>query len=319
MEKVDLSFIIPAYNEEKSIPKLLESISIRVPISLTHEVIVADNGSVDATTMIARKYNAIVIVDETATVAGLRNHAAKKAKGRVIVCLDADIVLTEAWGRNIASVYQSLVDNPWQVTGSRCGITTRPGWIERFWYVPLLKKKVNYINSGHLVTSLELFNHVGGFDETLESGEDYAFSQAAISVDAEIINNYSLAVVHEGYPKTLLQFIRREIWHGCGDCVSLNRIKSSKVTVVSMLFICLHVVSGASILLFSNWVVGVASLLMIAGICVTSALYKHGSTSIISLVVVSGLYYFYYLSRFLSCISVWIHGSNRQRNRRIRE
>lgn len=319
MEKVDLSFIIPAYNEEESLPKLLDSISMHVPASLIYEVIVADNGSADTTIRIAKKYKAVVIVDETATVARLRNLAAKQAKGHVIVCLDADIVLTEEWGRNIEGVYQSLVDNPWQVTGSRCGITVQPGWIERIWYVPLLKKQVNYINSGHLITSLELFNHVGGFDESLESGEDYAFSQSAISVDAEIINNYSLAVVHEGYPKTLLQFIRREIWHGCGDCTSLSRIKSSKVTVVSLLFTSLHIASLLSVLIFSNWGLGLTGLLMISGICVFSAVYKHGSTSIRNLMVVSSLYYFYFVSRFLSCISVWIHRSSQHRKRRIRE
>ena len=182
-----------------------------------------------------------MLVDDKATVGGLRNRAAQKAMGDVLIFLDADILLTEAWGRHIVGVYHGLMEDVWQVTGSRCGISGTAGWIERFWFRPLLDKKVKYINSGHLITTPELFRHLGGFDERLESGEDYAFGKSAADAKATITNNPLLAVIHEGYPKTLREFIKREIWHGRGECKSIRTIKTSNVAIAAILFMGLHV------------------------------------------------------------------------------
>ena len=126
--------------------------------NLPYEIIVADNGSGDDTVKVAHSYDAIVIVDELATVGGLRNRAANIARGQVLIFIDADILLTEEWGKNIFDTYASLMENPWQVTGSRCGISKSESWIERYWFKPLLEKESVYINSGHLITSRQLFS-----------------------------------------------------------------------------------------------------------------------------------------------------------------
>ena len=316
-KQLDLSFIIPAYNEEEAIPKLLNSIIQYTPAVLTHEIFIADNGSTDTTVEIAHKHNANVIIDKTARVGALRNKAARSAKGHVLVFLDADILLTKAWGDNIHDVFNSLLDDPWQVTGSKCGVSTNPGWIEKFWFKPMLNKEVKYINSAHLITSRKLFNDIGGFDDSLESGEDYAFSQAAMSVNAKVINNNALAVIHEGYPKTLIQFMRREIWHGRGDCASIRRIKESKVAILSILFFILNIFSFSSFIFYSNVIAGLIGLLLIASICIGLALYKHGYNSMLNLVIASMLYYFYMISRFLSCVPPAKYGTDRRHHRLI--
>lgn len=313
MEQLALSFIIPAFNEEMSLPQVLHSINMYVPKALSREVIVADNGSQDNTVNIATGQHAEVLVDEAATVGGLRNRAVQKAKGRVLVFLDADILLTAAWGKHIKEVYQGLINDPWQVTGSRCGIPENAGWIERYWFMPLVGKKVRYINSGHLITSSELFRYLGGFDERLESGEDYAFGQSAAAANATIINNPLLAVVHEGYPKTLCQFINREIWHGRGECKSLRTIKTSNVAIAAILFMGLHIVAVAG--LFNNLVVGGVTILLIGVICMFFALTKHGARTVKSLIVVSILYYFYFISRFLSCIPLIKTDAGREKHK----
>ena len=122
MQQLAVSFVIPAYNEELFLPQVLESISLYAPEELSYEVIVADNGSKDKTVELAEEAGAIVIVNEEAKVGGLRNLAVELSKGRVLVFLDADILLTAKWGRNFMEVYKSLLEKPVQVTGSRCGI-----------------------------------------------------------------------------------------------------------------------------------------------------------------------------------------------------
>jgi glycosyltransferase involved in cell wall biosynthesis len=303
MKQVDITFIIPAYNEELSLPKVLESIVANVPQAFTYEIIVADNGSQDDTVRVARTFGVHVIVDDTATVGGLRNRGVELAQGQVLVFLDADILLTEAWGKNFPSVFQSLTDKPWQVTGSRCGIPANESWIERYWFKPLLDQKSRYINSGHLIVTREFFEEIGGFDSRMESGEDYAFSMAAMAANASVVNNPLLEVVHEGYPKNISQFMRREIWHGRGDCTSVQNIKKSNVALVSIFFTGL-VVFSFLMLMFSDFrLAGIFGLLLTGGLCVAASIYKHGGGPLKSIAILSILYCVYFFSRFLSCLS----------------
>lgn len=302
MQELSVSFIIPAYNEELFLPQVLESIKLYMPETLAYEIIVADNGSEDNTVSLAETAGAKVVVNKDAKISELRNLAVEIAKGRVLVFLDADILLTVEWGQNFLEVYESLLHEPIQVTGSRCGIPTNPSWIEEIWFGPLIIKPGQYINSGHLITSRELFDRVGGFDVTLETGEDYALGQAASHIKAKITNNPLLVVIHKGYPKTIYQFMRREMWHGRGDCTSFHRLRASKVALASILFVSLHVFAGIGIVNHEDTIVKFLFLLIIV-MCVCAAVIKHDARTIKNIVLNSLLYYFYFISRFLSCLS----------------
>ena len=309
-----LSFIIPAYNEEASLSGTLCSINNYVPSTLSYEVIVADNGSTDSTVYIARKMGAIVVSDESATVAGLRNMAARCSKGNVYVFLDADVQLTEQWSQVIRHVYSVIVDNPWQMTGSRCGIPDDAGWIESCWFNPLTNKQGNYINSGHLIVSRTLFEQIGGFDVNLQTGEDYHFAIAAKAVNADIHPEPLLHVIHTGYPKTFLKFVRREIWHGKGDCRPISSIFKSKVALLSML---ISAISVASILALtmSFLILGLTGLLLSTAICLGMAAFKHSVTKPKCLIAVTLLYYAYFISRSISCMASILPAYNDRHHR----
>ena len=88
-----ISIIIPAYNEEKFLPKLLRS--IRKQAYKNKEVIVADASSTDRTAEIAGEYGARVVEGGMPAVG--RNNGAKKAKGDIFLFLDADVVLPDAY------------------------------------------------------------------------------------------------------------------------------------------------------------------------------------------------------------------------------
>ena len=98
---MNLSFIVPAYNEEEAIRKLFRSVVGTVSESFQYEVIVVDNGSDDRTTSVAKEYGARVLERASGTVAALRNLGASQASTDVLVFLDADVILTELWARNL--------------------------------------------------------------------------------------------------------------------------------------------------------------------------------------------------------------------------
>lgn len=302
LKKLSISFIIPAYNEELFLPQVLKKIGKYTPTALSYEVIVADNGSEDKTVKLAEAAGAKVIVNKEATIGGLRNLAVDVSTGEILVFLDADIMLTQMWADNIIDVCQTLSENPYQVTGSRYGIPTSASWIERSWFKPLVSQESKYINSGHMIVTRKLFDIVGGFDKDLETGEDYAFGQAALQAKAVIINNPLLSVVHKGYPKSIYQFLRREMWHGRGDCDSLRTVVSSKVAVASILLVSLHLLAAIGIILHSA-ATTVIAIIIILFICVSAAFYKHKARTMTDMVLLSFLYYLYFISRFFSCVS----------------
>lgn len=86
-----LSIIIPTYNEEKLLPRLLASVNSQNFKDL--EVIVADAHSTDGTRTVAERFGARVI-DGGLPGPG-RNRGAREANGDILLFLDADVILPD--------------------------------------------------------------------------------------------------------------------------------------------------------------------------------------------------------------------------------
>ena len=84
-----LSIVIPTYNEEKYIGRLLRS--IKKQKGLPFEIIVADNRSKDKTAKIAKSFGCKVVIGGRPSRG--RNNGAKHAKGEYILFLDSDTIL----------------------------------------------------------------------------------------------------------------------------------------------------------------------------------------------------------------------------------
>ncbi len=88
------SLVIPAYNEEAYLPRLLDTVDrAREQYSAGAtliQVIVADNASTDRTAHIARTHGSEVVVVEKRVIAAVRNGGARAARGVVLSFVDAD-------------------------------------------------------------------------------------------------------------------------------------------------------------------------------------------------------------------------------------
>lgn len=298
-----LSFVIPTRNEERHIAGVIRAIRNRMSGKQAHEIIVVDNGSTDSTVECAEQLGVRTFVEPGLTVAGLRNLGAGAADGSVFVFLDGDVYLTDRWIEKLPKTLAALRSDPNVVTGSRCGISSDPGWIERWWFGPLLSERANYMNSGHLITTRRLFEALGGFREDLVTGEDYDFSMRARQWGAKIVNDPELAVIHEGYPKSLRSFIRREIWHGQGNLTSLGSIMRSKVALLASVFLLLHAVVLASLLIHGGTTIVLTGTGLLGLLCLLASAVKYGPSPA-EVLVNSYLYYFYFWGRGLSLLSV---------------
>lgn len=236
-----LTFIIPALNEEVRISRTLASIYREVK---NPEIIVIDNGSIDKTVQLAQEGGAITKIFPNLNISELRNCGVAISSNETLIFLDADVELGEDWGHQIKKITSNLNSNPLQITGSTCLPFLENNLVNKYWYQLLKnKKQVNYINSGHLITTKQLFDLIHGFDSKLKTGEDYDFCMRATKEGASISPAAELKAYHSGYPTTIAGFANREIWHGTSDYNSVKSFVNSKVAIVSSLFSTLLVLS----------------------------------------------------------------------------
>ncbi len=93
MSVPDLSVVIPAYNEERRLPPTLEKVRAYLGKgTLTHEIVVVDDGSRDGTSDVARAHGATVVRNDGNRGKG---YAARRgmllAQGRRRLMTDADL------------------------------------------------------------------------------------------------------------------------------------------------------------------------------------------------------------------------------------
>lgn len=100
MTSLQLSLVIPAWNEAALLPRLLDSVDAarRRWIEAGHasesvEIILADNGSTDATAQIATARGCKLVSVEKRVIAAVRNGGAAAASGEILAFIDADSIL----------------------------------------------------------------------------------------------------------------------------------------------------------------------------------------------------------------------------------
>ena len=166
-----LSIIIPTYNEEKYLPKLLQS--IKDQNFFDYEIIVADAESTDNTREIAGLYGCKIVKGGSPAVG--RNKGAKAACGQYLLFLDADVILTEEY---IESALNEFIENKQGI-----GITQLIPLSESrkakllHDFANLFMRSVESIKPHGagcygILTTKKLHEEVGGFDETYDFGED---------------------------------------------------------------------------------------------------------------------------------------------------
>jgi glycosyltransferase involved in cell wall biosynthesis len=100
---VRISVIIPAFNEEAGIGRLLGQLTESPDFGPALEIIVAANGCTDRTAEVARSYDVRVIDMATPSKTSALNAADEVATGDVRIYLDADVPITAGLLRQLAA------------------------------------------------------------------------------------------------------------------------------------------------------------------------------------------------------------------------
>lgn len=187
-----VSVIIPTYNEEKNIGRLLASIKNQTYIN--KEVIIVDQSSDDNTIKIARRFSVKIIKlpkPHYYSPPGIkRNIGANASKGTILMHLDADMELpnNDIFNKIVTSINihnQALVLHEIDITKKFWGKCKA---LERsfYWNTP--------IESARIATK-KLFQKVGCYNEIISSGEDFAISQKYKEV-TKVVTKKELYIYH---------------------------------------------------------------------------------------------------------------------------
>jgi len=218
LESIAISVIIPARNEEKTIGQCLESLTrINFPAE-DFEVIVVDNGSTDGTEEIANSFSGrlplTVLKKKDGNISAVRNWGARAARGRVLAFTDADCVVPSDWLSRAGELFTSPRVG---IIGAHGLIPENSSWVAKNWYRDVATAKrgeVSYVPTLDLLVKRSVLFDVGGFDEALETNEDYEFCQRVRAAGFAVVGIPEMGVVHLGTPQSLTAFYKKQRWHG---------------------------------------------------------------------------------------------------------
>jgi glycosyltransferase involved in cell wall biosynthesis len=213
------SVVIPVRNDEKNIAKCLAALRQLNFSSSLYEVIVVDNGSTDRTADVAKSFQSSyssfqLLARPNATISAVRNTGAAVASGRYLVFLDSDCEPRPDW---LANAFQTISSGTTGAFGAYYLVPENSSWIARHWYQDWEAKapgEVSFLPSGDLFVSKEIFEHIKGFDEAIQTNEDFELCQRIRAAGFPVTNMPDLGVIHWGTPQTLSGFYRKNRWHG---------------------------------------------------------------------------------------------------------
>lgn len=219
---MDITLIIPAYNEESEIAATLEAAK-KMAAGRFREIIVVDNASTDKTSEVARMHGATVVREEKKGLPHARAAGLAHAQSEYVAYIDADHHLSETWfdvAERTFKKYPRIV----ALSGPRKYFGTTKGRIfmlDSFWFLaPLIYRVVGYmILGGNFIARKDALEKMGGFDTSIEFyGEDTDIARRLSKVGKVMFRNdfyvYSSArrFETEGIWKTNMTYALNYLW-----------------------------------------------------------------------------------------------------------
>jgi len=217
MEKL-VSLIVPVLNAGRYIEQCLDAIvNLDYPKGQL-EIIVVDNGSVDSTVQLVKKFPVQVLVKENCTVSALRNFGAKNAKGEILAFVDADCIVPKYW---LKEAVELLQQEKVGAAGSWYDLPPNPSFIAKTWDVHMGNRRgkigdIDWLPSGSLVMHRQVFEVINGFNESLITDEDVNICERIRKAGYTVFAHPKLSVIHLGNPRGINDFFLKEIWRGKG-------------------------------------------------------------------------------------------------------
>lgn len=244
---IDISVIIPVYNDSAGLKDTLNSLVIQDFPRENYEIIVADNGSADNTLDVAKEYAdkypqliKYVVEEKIQSSYAARNKGLSIASGDVIAFVDNECITDEKWLKTGMSYFASGV----ATVAGQIKFTYKnenPNFWEYYDSARKLNQKSYVMNVGfgataNLFVRKKIFNRYGLFRDDLISGGDYEFGQRITKRNEKIVYGKNAVVFHKARSnfKSILTKSHR-VATGQKDLKKLNLLEHRVITWRSFL------------------------------------------------------------------------------------
>jgi len=183
------------------------------------ELILVDNGSTDGTwEWLSQEYQgrARLLQRSGVTISALRNLGASAATGEYVSFVDSDCLVPPDYYESMADVFATVRTD---VAGCMYGLPEDVHWIEEAWTLlncPVREGSATLLPGGSMAVWRSALEAVGGFDETLITGEDAELCQRLLDAGYRIFETRRLTLVHLRNTSSLTSFFRRQAWQSLG-------------------------------------------------------------------------------------------------------
>lgn len=212
MKPVNCSVIIPAYNAQATLNQCLDALKEQSVDPDSYEIIVIDDGSVDATAVIAANYGVRVHTQPNQGPAAARNKGAEMATGDLILFTDSDCVPDHDWIREMTAPFADAA-----ITGVKGAYRTRQKELTARFAQAEFQDRFNLLGQSEFIDMVDtysagfrrrVFLSAGGFDTSfpVANNEDTEFSYRLASQGHKLVFN-PRAIVFHTHPATLRKYL----------------------------------------------------------------------------------------------------------------
>src|SRR5688572_26385593 len=175
-EHPKFSIVIPAYNEEKFLPRLLNSIAIARANygggEKAIEVIVADNDSNDGTAVLAAAAGAQVVTVTKRRIAAARNGGAGVARGEILCFIDADSAIHP---QTFKAIEEAIAGDRIVAGATGIRLERKSLGLMFTYYAAMTVVWLVGMDTGVVFCRRADFEAIGGYDENRLYAEDISF------------------------------------------------------------------------------------------------------------------------------------------------
>ena len=170
-----ISVVMPAHNEENYLPATLEALFGLSECEF--ECIVVPNGCTDRTEEIARQFPVTVVVEKRANISNARNVGAGRAQYPYLLFLDADIRIVPGF---LSALLRKAEEADAVVVLPVFEPDIRTVKARYFLLAQNFGHHVMRSPMGLTFTRKDIFEKVGGYDESTEPAEDIDYVRRAL-------------------------------------------------------------------------------------------------------------------------------------------
>lgn len=222
---MDISLIIPAYNEEQYIGPCLESV-LKHASGTFKEIVVVDNASTDRTFEIASQYDGVRVIREARKgLTHARQVGLESTTSALVAYIDADCRMDNQWFATAESHFAkyphtvSLTGPVWYYDGARAlqWLVIALEWVS----LPIAYHLAGYlVIGGNFIAQRAALEQIGGFDRDIAFfGEDADIARRLSAVGPTYLRmHFAIATSmrrfqHDGVIRTALNYTFNFISH----------------------------------------------------------------------------------------------------------